>query len=242
VTPGVVNHRFADRSRKRGQQGVFLRSGQNHGATSRRQLGAQNVPRYAHTLAVILDNQIVEVRDKAHDGKHCPGSIPLGTSAIMIAILESYRAGLLARTNWWPNVMAGIMVGIVALPLAMAFAIASGARPEQGLYTAIVAGLCTSLFWRHTGTDLRTDRCFHRGACGHHSSTRRSRPAASNADGGTHLSGSGRGTSGVGDQIHPGSRDRWIYFGDRRHHLCGSVEGFLRVASGQCRSAVFMPS
>jgi SulP family sulfate permease len=64
----------------------------------------------------------------------------------MIAILESYRAGLLARTNWWPNVMAGIMVGIVALPLAMAFAIASGARPEQGLYTAIVAGLCTSLF------------------------------------------------------------------------------------------------
>jgi len=64
----------------------------------------------------------------------------------MIAILESYRAGLLVRTNWWPNVMAGVMVGIVALPLAMAFAIASGARPEQGLYTAIVAGLCTSLF------------------------------------------------------------------------------------------------
>jgi sulfate permease, SulP family len=64
----------------------------------------------------------------------------------VIAILESYRAGLLARANWWPNVMAGILVGVVALPLAMAFAVASGARPEQGLYTAIVAGLCTSLF------------------------------------------------------------------------------------------------
>jgi sulfate permease, SulP family len=64
----------------------------------------------------------------------------------MIAILESYRAGLLARANWWPNVMAGVLVGVVALPLAMAFAVASGARPEQGLYTAIVAGLCTSLF------------------------------------------------------------------------------------------------
>jgi sulfate permease, SulP family len=64
----------------------------------------------------------------------------------MIAILESYRAGLLVRANWWPNVMAGVIVGIVALPLAMAFAIASGARPEQGLYTAIVAGLCTSMF------------------------------------------------------------------------------------------------
>jgi sulfate permease, SulP family len=64
----------------------------------------------------------------------------------MIAILESYRAALLVRANWWPNVMAGVIVGIVALPLAMAFAIASGARPEQGLYTAIVAGLCTSMF------------------------------------------------------------------------------------------------
>ena len=64
----------------------------------------------------------------------------------MIAILESYRAGLLARTHLWPNFVAGIVVGVVALPLAMAFAIASGARPEQGLYTAIVAGVCTSLF------------------------------------------------------------------------------------------------
>jgi SulP family sulfate permease len=64
----------------------------------------------------------------------------------MIAILESYRAGLLVRANLQRNVIAGIIVGVVALPLAMAFAIASGARPEQGLYTAIVAGLCTSLF------------------------------------------------------------------------------------------------
>src|SRR5580700_10254087 len=64
----------------------------------------------------------------------------------MIAIIESYRAGLLARANWWPNVMAGLIVGVVALPLAMAFAIASGARPEQGLYTAIIACLLTSIF------------------------------------------------------------------------------------------------
>jgi sulfate permease, SulP family len=64
----------------------------------------------------------------------------------MIAILESYRAGLLARGHLWRDALAGVIVGVVALPLAMAFAIASGARPEQGLYTAIVAGLCTSLF------------------------------------------------------------------------------------------------
>ncbi|MBC8055660.1 MAG: STAS domain-containing protein [Rhizobiales bacterium] len=39
---------------------------------------------------------------------------------------------------------AGITVGVVALPLAMAFAIASGVKPEQGLFTAIIAGFIIS--------------------------------------------------------------------------------------------------
>src|SRR3989442_8828010 len=39
---------------------------------------------------------------------------------------------------------AGVIVGIVALPLAIAFAIASGVTPERGLYTAIVAGFIVS--------------------------------------------------------------------------------------------------
>ncbi|SFF56997.1 sulfate permease, SulP family [Fontimonas thermophila] len=64
----------------------------------------------------------------------------------MIAIVEATRAGLLRREHWSRNIVAGIIVGIVALPLAMAFAIASGVRPERGIYTAIVAGLTVSLF------------------------------------------------------------------------------------------------
>ncbi len=64
----------------------------------------------------------------------------------MIALLEAKAAGLLSRAHLGNNLLAGVVVGIVALPLAMAFAIASGARPEQGLYTAIVAGLITALF------------------------------------------------------------------------------------------------
>jgi sulfate permease, SulP family len=64
----------------------------------------------------------------------------------MIAIVEAYRAGLFARSHIVSNVLAGLMVGIVALPLSMAFAIASGARPEQGIYTAIVAGAAVALF------------------------------------------------------------------------------------------------
>jgi len=64
----------------------------------------------------------------------------------MIAILEAKRTGLLSKKHWLNNILAGVIVGVVALPLAMAFAIASGAKPEQGLYTAIVAGGLTSLF------------------------------------------------------------------------------------------------
>jgi sulfate permease, SulP family len=63
----------------------------------------------------------------------------------MIALLQARAEGLWARSQIQTNLIAGLIVGIVALPLAMAFAIASGARPEQGLYTAIVAAALTSL-------------------------------------------------------------------------------------------------
>src|SRR6185436_10204301 len=42
------------------------------------------------------------------------------------------------------DVMAGVTVGLVALPLAMAFAIASGLPPQNGLYCAIVTGFIIS--------------------------------------------------------------------------------------------------
>jgi SulP family sulfate permease len=63
----------------------------------------------------------------------------------MIALLEARAAGLWSRSQIANNLLAGLVVGIVALPLAMAFAIASGARPEQGIYTAIIASVLTSL-------------------------------------------------------------------------------------------------
>jgi len=40
--------------------------------------------------------------------------------------------------------MAGAIVGIVALPLAIAFAIASGVSPEKGIITAVIAGFIIS--------------------------------------------------------------------------------------------------
>jgi SulP family sulfate permease len=50
-----------------------------------------------------------------------------------------------SRDRLISDVGAGVTVGIVALPLAMAFAIASGVKPEAGLFTAIIAGFLISL-------------------------------------------------------------------------------------------------
>jgi len=48
-------------------------------------------------------------------------------------------------TSFWHDLIAGLTVGLVALPLAMAFGIASGVTPQAGIYTAIAGGLIVSL-------------------------------------------------------------------------------------------------
>jgi sulfate permease, SulP family len=59
----------------------------------------------------------------------------------LLTTLETYSVRLLIS-----DVMAGVTVALVALPLSMAIAIASGAGPEKGLVTAIVGGFLISLF------------------------------------------------------------------------------------------------
>jgi SulP family sulfate permease len=60
------------------------------------------------------------------------------------ALRAVWREGYTAR-QFRLDLMAGFLVGIVALPLAMALAIAVGVAPQAGLYTAIVAGFITAL-------------------------------------------------------------------------------------------------
>ena len=55
------------------------------------------------------------------------------------------KAGI-TKKQLYKDVLAGIIVGIVALPLSIAFAIASGVSPEKGLITAIIAGIVISVF------------------------------------------------------------------------------------------------
>jgi SulP family sulfate permease len=59
----------------------------------------------------------------------------------MVSAIKNYN-----RQTFTADLLAGVIVGIVALPLAIAFAIASGVSPEKGIITAIVAGLAISAF------------------------------------------------------------------------------------------------
>src|SRR5664279_5078106 len=57
----------------------------------------------------------------------------------LVDTLKNYSAG-----TFFSDLAAGLTVGIVALPLAMAFAIASGVKPEAGIFTAVIAGFIIS--------------------------------------------------------------------------------------------------
>jgi SulP family sulfate permease len=57
----------------------------------------------------------------------------------LVTTLKGYT-----RTDFRADLTAGVIVGIVALPLSIAFAIASGVTPDRGLWTAIVAGFLIS--------------------------------------------------------------------------------------------------
>ena len=59
----------------------------------------------------------------------------------LFSALRSYSGSKLIN-----DAVAGVIVAIIALPLSIALAIASGVSPEQGLYTAIIAGFVIALF------------------------------------------------------------------------------------------------
>lgn len=61
----------------------------------------------------------------------------------LLPSLADYRA---LRSSWRGDLVAGVTVGIVALPLALAFGVTSGAGAEAGLITAIVAGVVAAVF------------------------------------------------------------------------------------------------
>ncbi len=70
---------------------------------------------------------------------------PPTACAVFVPTIVSTLRGY-TRAQFASDAVAGLIVGIVALPLAIAFAIASGVTPDRGLWTAIVAGFIISAF------------------------------------------------------------------------------------------------
>ncbi|WP_017576647.1 SulP family inorganic anion transporter [Nocardiopsis kunsanensis] len=68
------------------------------------------------------------------------------SSTHVLALLPRRRDYRGLRHSWRSDLLAGLTVGIVALPLALGFGISSGAGAEAGLITAIVAGLVAAVF------------------------------------------------------------------------------------------------
>jgi hypothetical protein len=68
-----------------------------------------------------------------------PTFAELFTPKLVTLLREGYR-----RADLKADIVAGLTVAIVALPLSMAIAIASGVTPDRGLYTAIIGGFLVS--------------------------------------------------------------------------------------------------
>ena len=66
-------------------------------------------------------------------------STTIGFRPKLLDTLKTYT-----RADFRADLVAGVTVGIVALPLAMAFAIAAGVTPQAGIFTAIIAGILIS--------------------------------------------------------------------------------------------------
>ena len=124
---------------------------------------------------------------------------------------------------------SGVMVAIIALPLSIALALASGVKPEQGLYTAIIAGFLISLSLGGSRVQIAGP---YRGLC--YDCRRDCRPAW---DGWAHdrhnhgwfnLGDDGGIPVGLADPLHPLYDHRRFYCGHRRQYFRRTAQGFSR--------------
>src|SRR5215217_3858961 len=88
-----------------------------------------------------MDKEPASLPAIERDPEAKPSKVP--RSSLRPKILTALKG--YTKAAFLDDLMAGAIVGIVALPLAIAFAIASGVSPEKGLITAVVAGFTISL-------------------------------------------------------------------------------------------------
>ena len=154
----------------------------------------------------------------------------------LLAALRGYD-----RRKAIADLTAGVTVGLVALPLAMAFAISSGLTPQAGIYTAIVAGGLISLLG---GSRLQIGGptgAFVVIVAGIVAAARRRRPVPLHADGRRHARRARRHRDGIGGAVHPTAGRRRIHERHRGADREHADSGFLRPATSTTVPGEFLP-
>ena len=144
---------------------------------------------------------------------HRPSFAELFTPKLITVLRRGYGLPQLQA-----DVIAGLTVAIVALPLSMAIAIASGAPPERGLYTAIVGGLPDLGLGRQPLSGRRPGRRLHRPGGGQHRAARVRRVSPRDHAGRVHPHRHRLSAPRLLHPIHPASGDHRFHGRDRRHH------------------------
>lgn len=106
----------------------------------------KNAKNHGDCILFLRINSIAYEREKVtkkgfgNEKKHSLIYFPIGSAFKAACMNEKYTVHRFVK-----DLMAGITVGIIAIPLAMALAIASGVPPQHALYTAIIAGIVIAL-------------------------------------------------------------------------------------------------
>lgn len=136
------------------------------------------------------------------------------------------------------DLAAGVTVGLVALPLAMAFAIAAGLSPQAGVYCAVVTGFLISALV--ASADRRPHRRVCRGGRRDRRKTRCRWPVYVHHDGRRSFIQNGRDWLGCRGEVPSSSRGSWLHewhcSADRRH------SGQERLRSANRQGAVTSPA
>ena len=130
------------------------------------------------------------------------------------------------------DLIAGVTVGLVALPLAMAFAIASGVPPQAGIYCAIVTGFLISALGGSTHANRRPDRRVRRRRSRHHFALRHRRPLHLHHDGRRSARHHGHHRLGALVKYFPRPVDRRLHQRHRHPHRQHADSRFLWPAHG----------
>ena len=139
----------------------------------------------------------------------------------LVFCLRDYSA-----STFVSDAVAGVTVGLVALPLAMAFAIASGVAPQSGIYCAIVAGFVISASGGRAPT-RRADRRVRRGRRWDRGGARPRRPFDVHLDGRCRSDAARTYGARHGRKVHPPSRRDRLYQRHRCAHCQHPDQGLL---------------